>query len=105
MRVKGDNLKAVNAISFALPYNQQDYEFVGVELQNMKEMENLTNDRLHTNGVKAVYPTFVNLGDKETLEGSENLFILKFKAKRKLKFDLKAIDGLLVDKQLHTHKF
>ena len=105
VRVKGDNLKAVNAISFALPYNQQDYEFVGVELQNMKEMENLTNDRLHTNGVKAVYPTFVNLGDKETLEGSENLFILKFKAKRKLKFDLKAIDGLLVDKQLHTHKF
>lgn len=105
VKVKGDKLQAVNALSFAIPYNQQDYEFVGVELKNMKEMENLTNDRLHTNGVKTLYPTFVNLGDKETLEGTEELFILKFKAKRKVKFNLKAEDGILVDKQLNTHKF
>lgn len=105
VQVKGSDLRSVNALSFALPYNQQDYEFVSVEPQGMKEMENLTNDRLHTNGVKALYPTFVNIGKKESLEGTQNLFILKFKANRKVKFDLKAIDGILVDKDLNTHKF
>ena len=105
MLVKGINLRSVNALSFALPYNQQDYEFVGVEPLNLKAMENLTYDRLHTNGTKALYPTFVNLGAKEALEGTNDLFILKLKAKRAVKFDLKAIDGVLVDKNLNTRKF
>lgn len=104
VQVKGIDLSAVNAFSFALPYNQQDYEFAGVELQNMGEMENLTYDRLHTNGSKALYPTFVNVGNKKTLAETTDLCILKFKAKRKVKFDLKMIDGLLVDKRLNTHK-
>ena len=64
--VKGVNLRSVNALSFALPYNQQDYEFVGVEPLNLKAMENL---------------------------------------KRAVTFDLKAIDGVLVDKNLNTRKF
>lgn len=104
IQVKGLDLRAVNAFSFALPYDQQDYEFVGVELQNMNQMENLTYDRLHTNGTKALYPTFVNIGNKKTLEGTVDLCILKFKAKRKVKFDLKMIDDLLIDKRLNTHK-
>lgn len=104
IQVKGVDLRAVNAFSFALPYNQQDYEFVGVELQNMNAMENLTYDRLHSNGSKALYPTFVNVGNKKTLEGTVDLCLLKFKAKRKVKFELKIIDGLLVDKKLNTHK-
>ena len=99
IQVKGIDLRAVNAFSFALPYSQQDYEFVGVELQHTGEMENLTYDRLHTNGSKALYPTFVNVGNKKTIEGTVDLF----KAKRKVKFDLKLIDGLLVDKRLNTH--
>lgn len=103
--VKGINLRSVNALSFALPYSPQDYEFVGVQPLNMQDMENLTYDRLHTNGSKALYPTFVNLGDKAAIEGNQDLFILKLKAKHKLKFDLKAIDGLLVDKNLNTCKF
>ena len=48
MSVKGRNLRLVNALSFALPYDPKDLEFVGVEVKNMKNMENLTNDRLHT---------------------------------------------------------
>jgi hypothetical protein len=68
-------------------------------------MENLTNDRLHSNGTKAVYPTFVNIGNKAAVEGTVDLFMLKFKAKRKLKFDLKAVDGLLVDKHLNSVRF
>ncbi len=103
--VKGDNLNLVNALSFALPYNSADFEFVGVEAKNMKKMENLTNDRLHTNGTKALYPTFVNIGDRKTLDGSEDLFVLKLKAKRDVKFDLKPTDGILVDKTLNSKKF
>lgn len=105
IRVKGNDLKAVNALSFALPYDQNDYEFVGVEPLNMKAMENLTYDRLHTNGVKSLYPTFVNLGKQQQLEGSEDLFIVKLKAKRKVKFDLTLKDGMLVDKQLRMCPF
>ena len=105
VKVKGIDLKAVNGLSFALPYDQQDYEFAGIEPLNLKVMENLTYDRLHTSGQKALYPTFVNLGDKETLEGTADLFILKLKAKRKVKFNLKAIDGMLVDKDLNMCKF
>ena len=103
--VKGDSLRNVNALSLALPYNSSDYDFVGVQPLNVQQMENLTNDRLHTNGVKALYPTFINVGNKPTLEGSNDLFILKLKAKRNVKFDLKITDGVLVDKNLNTAKF
>lgn len=102
IRVKGVDLKSVNALSFALPYNPQDFDFVGVEALNMKAMDNLTNDRLHTNGTKAVYPTFVNVGKQEAIEGTQDLFILKLKARRNGKFELKPTDGFLVDKELHT---
>lgn len=103
--VKGDNLRNVNALSFALPYNSLDYDFVSVQPLNMQQMDNLTNDRLHANGVKALYPTFVNVGDKLVLEGSNDLFILKLKAKRNLEFDLKMINGMLVNKNLISVKF
>lgn len=103
--VKGTDLKAVNALSFALPYDQQDYEFAGIESVGLKAMENLTYDRLHTSGQKALYPTFVNLGDKEVLEGTADLFVIKLKAKRNVKFSLKLLDGILVDKSLNMHKF
>ena len=103
--VKGSGLHFVNALSFALPYDPADYEFIGIQPLGMKEMENLTNDRLHTNGVKALYPTFVNIGERETLEGDSDLFIIKLKARRNVKFDLKATDGFLVGKLLGVHKF
>ena len=102
--VKGQKLSLVNALSFALPYDPKDYEFVGVEVKDMNKMENLTNDRLHTSGDKALYPTFVNIGDKEPVEGTKELFVLKFKARRDVKFDLKLKDGMLVDKKLNTKK-
>ncbi len=105
VRVKGTDLRSVNALSFALPYAQTDYEFVGVQPVNLKAMENFTYDRLHTNGSKALYPTFVNVGKQEALEGTGELFILKFKAKRRVQFGLKAIDGILVDKNLNVSKF
>ena len=103
--VRGKDLMAVNALSFALTYNPQDYEFIGIQPLNMLGMDNLTNDRLHTNGVKALYPTFVNIGDKETINGTHDLLIIRFKVKQRTKFELKIADGILVDKNLNTHKF
>lgn len=105
IRVSGRALKAVNALSFALPYDQQSYEFVEVEPIAVKDMENLTNDRLHTNGTKALYPTFVNVGDKASIEGDVELFVIRLKAKRAVQFELKAQDGVMVDKSLNRAAF
>ena len=78
----------------------------GVELLNMKDMVNLTYDRLHTNGQKELFPTFVNRGNNFLLdEGDHNLFVIKFKAKKAGKFNLTAKDGMLVDRNLGTVNF
>lgn len=103
--VKGTGLVSVNAISFALPYEQQDMEYVGVDTKNMKEMRNLTYDRLHTNGQKSLYPTFVNIGEKPYLEGDGEIMVIRFKAKRNFKMNLQTTDGMLVDKNMNTVKF
>lgn len=100
IEVKGIGLKSVNAVSLALPYDQQKWEFAGIEPVAVKGMENLTNDRLHTNGVKALYPTFVNIGDKPDLSGTETLFIIRFIARQKGAFTARIQDVMLVDKKL-----
>lgn len=105
IRVSGRGMKAVNALSFALPYDQQLYDFVGIEAVAVKGMENLTNDRLHTDGEKVLYPTFVNVGDKPAVEGDVELFVIRLKAKGNVQFDLKAQNGVLVDKNLNRVTF
>ena len=105
LHVSGKALKNVNGLSFALPYDAQLLEYAGTDLVGMKEMVNLTYDRLHTNGQKALYPTFVNKGDSPTLDGDGELFVIKFKAKKDGRLTLKAQDGLLVDRNLGTVKF
>jgi hypothetical protein len=105
IRVRGTGLRGVNAFSFALPYSTTDYEWVDIQTPGVKEMRNLTNDRLHTNGVKALYPTFVNTGHKDTLEGDSDLLVIRLKAKRNVTFDLKATDGHLVDRKMNVHRF
>lgn len=105
IRVSGRGMKAVNALSFALPYDQQSYDFVGIEAVAVKGMENLTNDRLHTDGEKVLYPTFVNVGDKPAVEGDVELFVIRLKAKGDVQFDLKARNGVLVDKSLNRATF
>ncbi len=106
IKVNGKDLNAVNALSFGLPYNTADFEYVGIELVGMKNMVNLTYDRLHSNGQKALYPTFVNRGNNTLLDnGSNHLFTIKMKAKKAGKFNLKAVDGILVDRNLGTVAF
>ncbi|WP_457270859.1 TIM-barrel domain-containing protein [Pedobacter sp. UYEF25] len=103
--VKGINLKNVNALSFELPYNTQEYEYEGVEILKIKGMENLSNDRLHSDGTKDLYPTFVNIGNKTTINGNEDLFIIKLKVKQNLTFNLGLKSGILVDKSLNYLTF
>ena len=103
--VRGDGLVSLNALNFALPYSEQDYEYVGIDTKNLKQMENFTNDRLHSNGDKVLYPTFINIGKQEHIEGSDVLFIIKLKAKRNVVFNLKSEKGILVDKNLSFVEF
>ncbi|MDO5638159.1 MAG: discoidin domain-containing protein [Myroides sp.] len=100
--VKGNELHSVNALSFALPYSTQDYEFVGIENVGLASMENMTNNRRHSDGSQALYPTFVNLGEKASAEGSKTLFVIKLKAKKSIIFNLKPTDIILVDKQMNS---
>lgn len=103
--VRGSGLKGVNALGFAIPYSQQDWEFAGIQPLNIEEMENMNNDRLHTNGKKELYVAFVNVGNKKTISGDGDLLTIRFKALKKMNFNLKAQDGLLVDKQLNSLEF
>lgn len=105
IHVSGINLKSVNALSFALPYSEKDYELVEIVPVNMEALENMSNDRLHTNGEKVLYPTFVNVGEQKKLEGTGELFIIKLRARHALRFELKPSGGILVDGHLNTIKF
>lgn len=103
--ISGKNMSHVNALSMALPYSTDDYEFVSIEPLNVGDMQNLSKNRLHSNGTTAVYPTFVNVGDKETLNGDTEIVKITLKAKHNLKFNLKVVNGLLVDKALNCIDF
>lgn len=103
--VRGVGLHAVNALSFALTYNPADYTFIGIQPLQVGAMTAFTNDRLHSNGVKSLYPAFIHVGNQEPLEGDADLFVIRFKARRALTFDLEATDGILVDKELEMSVF
>ena len=103
--VTGKNMQAINALSMILPYKETDIKFVSVEPVAVNEMYNMTYDRLHTNGDKVLYPTFVNIGNQHTLQDDATLFVLHFKAQRKLTLKQLNISGLLVDKSLNELGF
>jgi len=103
--VSGKDMVSVNGISMAIPYDANVYEYVGIEAKGVSQMYNMTYDRLHTNGQKALYPTFVNLGEQPYAEGENELFVIHFRAKQKTKFALKHQDGMLVDKYQNVVTF
>ena len=103
--VSGKGMQAINALSFALPYDSRDFEYIGMEATGMKEMVNLTRDRLHSNGDRAIYPTFVNRGNNFLLEGDGELFTILLKAKRKTTCNLQPKDGILVNRNLAITPF
>lgn len=100
--VKGSDLKSVNALSFAIPYEQKDLDFVGIEPIAVSKMDNFSKDRLHTFGEKSLYPTFVNVENTQSINGTTDLMKIKFKAKKDLKPNFKLKDVILVDKNLNV---
>ena len=102
LTIKGKDLVSLNALSFALPYNPNDFEFVGIDVKDMGKMENITKDRLHSDGSKVLYPTFVNIGEQAAVEGSHDLFIIKLKAKKACKPFFKMDKLMMVDKFLRV---
>ena len=102
LTVSGKGLQSVNALSCAIPYDAKQWEYLGIEASGMKEMRNLTNDRLHSNGQKALYPTFVNCGEHPNVEGDTTLFTIRFRAKQRGKFTLTPQDAILLDKYLNV---
>ena len=101
IKVSSQGFKNINAMSFALPYDETKLKYEGIEVFQMGQTENLTNDRLHTFGVKSLYPTFVNIGEQEELNGSKHLFTIKFRALENYTYNLKATDILLVNRNLN----
>lgn len=95
----------MNAFSLALPYNATEYEYVGIEALNTGSMTNYSKNRMHTNGETVVYPTFVNEGNQDTVNGNAELVKVTLKAKKNVKFTINAVDGVMVDKHLNTLKF
>ncbi|PTN07288.1 TIM-barrel domain-containing protein [Mangrovibacterium marinum] len=105
LKVEGRQLEAVNAFSCAIPYSPSDLEYVGVKTMNTKGMDNMTYNRLHSNGDRVLYPTFVNVGGQPALRGDGTILTIQFKAKRAFTFGLELQNGLLIDKQLNTVNF
>ena len=103
--ISGKGLANVNALGLAIPYDSNDYEYVTVKTINTANMSNYTKNRLHGNGTTAVYPTFVNVAEQPALNGDVEIATITLKAKKNIKFNLKAIDGVIVDKNLNCIKF
>ncbi|MBO4730594.1 MAG: DUF5110 domain-containing protein [Bacteroidaceae bacterium] len=100
--VKGSGLNDVNAFSLALPYSDQQLQYISTEALGAKNLRNFTRDRLHTNGQKGLYVTFVGVGETEPLSGDQTLCTICFKAKTAGAVKMEARDIILVDKQLYS---
>ena len=100
--VKGSGLNDVNAFSLALPYSDQQLQYISTEAMGAKNLRNFTRDRLHTNGQKGLYVTFVGVGETEPLSGDQTLCTICFKAKTAGAVKMEARDIILVDKQLYS---
>lgn len=102
--IKGQGLKAVNAFSLCLPYSEKQLQYVAIEPAEAKTLSNFSRDRLHTNGTKAFYPTFVGVDNEKPLSGDVTLAVVRFKAKTSGAVNFAASDIILVDNQLYTKK-
>ena len=103
--ISGKGLANVNAFGLALPYDPTEYDYAGIEAIGTGSMANYSKNRMHTNGKTIVYPTFANEGNQDTVNGDVELAKVTLKAKKNVKFDIKVVDGLIVDKHLNTVKF
>ena len=92
----------VNAFSLALPYNANEYEYVGIEAVGTGSMKNYSKNRMHSNGETVIYPTFVNEGNQNTVNGDVTLVKVTLRAKTDIVFNIADVDGVIVDKHLNA---
>lgn len=101
--VRGKQMYGVNALGFALPYDAKALHFEKVIPLQTKYFENMTYNRLHSNGEQILYPTFVAVGNQSALQGNADLFILRFKVTKNMNLSsLKAEDLIWVSKNLQV---
>lgn len=98
--VKGTGLQAVNALSLVMPYDLKTMQYTKTDPVAVKDMRNMTYDRHHTDGSQVLYPTFVNIGQQPTIEGSATLFVIHFKALRAFRAPKASAKGRLVSNNL-----
>ena len=98
--VKGTGLQAVNALSLVMPYDLKTMQYTKTDPVAVKDMCNMTYDRHHTDGSQVLYPTFVNIGQQPTIEGSATLFVIHFKALRAFRAPKASAKGMLVSNNL-----
>lgn len=98
--VKGTGLQAVNALSLVMPYDLKTMQYTKTDPVAVKDMRNMTYDRHHTDGSQVLYPTFVNIGQQPTIEGSATLFVIHFKALRAFRAPKASAKGMLVNNNL-----
>lgn len=98
--VKGTGLQAVNALSLVMPYDLKTMQYTKTESVAVKDMRNMTYNRHHTDGSQVLYPTFVNIGQQPTIEGSATLFVIHFKALRAFRAPKASAKGMLVSNNL-----
>ena len=104
--VVGNGLQAANALNLVMPYNQKQIEFIGVEPLAVSGMQNMTNNRLHTNGDRVLYPTFVNIGHGQEIQGENiELFRLRFRALSPMSITELPVSGMIVDRGLNAITF
>ncbi len=105
LTISGKGLKSVNALSLCIPYDVTKMEYVRVDADScIAKMYDLTRDRLHSNGKKALYPTFVYMGEKNPVEGNVQMMKIRFVAKQTMRYKPEMTDVMLVDKKMRTTK-
>ncbi len=105
LTLEGHGLRSVNGLSLCIPYDTQHYEYVQTTAPALDGMYDMTLDRLHSNGQKALYPTFVNLGEEPYLEGDTDILTVRFRIKDAQAPALRITDGMLVDKYMNVINF
>lgn len=99
--VIGNNLKNVDHVGFSIPYEISKLEFAGITALKNNYFENITNNRVHKNGESVLYPTFINISGNPSLQGTEKLFVIKFKVLDNHVPSVKAEDIILLNRNLN----
>ena len=81
MTVLAKDALNVNAFGKVIDYNPAKLEFVSIEGNDcVKQMENLTVNKVYSDGTAYVNLAFANRGNKKLYNGSDELAVITMKA-------------------------